>query len=73
VKHAKHRVRSRAAGGHGMPTRLSDGLPKKTSIAIVSDVQDPFSVFLKLTNKRLGFLINFNVPVIKRGIKRIIL
>ena len=29
--------------------------------------------YLKLTNKRLGFLINFNVPIIKRGIKRIIL
>jgi len=28
---------------------------------------------LKLTNKRLGFLINFNVPIIKNGIKRIIL
>jgi len=28
---------------------------------------------LKLTNKRLGFLINFNVPLIKRGIHRIIL
>lgn len=27
---------------------------------------------LKLTGKRLGFLINFNVPVIKDGIKRII-
>jgi len=29
--------------------------------------------YLKLTNKRLGFLINFNVPIIKQGIKRIIL
>lgn len=29
--------------------------------------------YLKLTKKRLGFLINFNVPVIKKGIKRIIL
>ena len=29
--------------------------------------------YLKLTQKRLGFLINFNVPVIKDGIKRIIL
>ncbi len=29
--------------------------------------------YLKLTNKRLGFLINFNVPVIKKGIKRRIL
>ena len=28
---------------------------------------------LKLTGKRLGFLINFNVPLIKRGIKRIVL
>lgn len=29
--------------------------------------------YLKLTRKRLGFLINFNVTVIKNGIKRIIL
>ena len=29
--------------------------------------------YLKLTKKRLGFLINFNVPVIKDGIKRMIL
>ena len=28
---------------------------------------------LRLTGKRLGFLINFNVPVIKLGIKRMIL
>lgn len=28
---------------------------------------------LKLTKKRLGFLINFNVPVIKQGVKRMIL
>jgi len=28
---------------------------------------------LKLTGLRLGYLINFNVPVIKQGIKRIIL
>lgn len=28
---------------------------------------------LKLTGKRLGFLINFNVPLIKSGISRIIL
>ncbi|MFA5239287.1 MAG: GxxExxY protein [Phycisphaerae bacterium] len=29
--------------------------------------------YLKLTGKRIGFLINFNVPLIKSGIKRIIL
>jgi len=28
---------------------------------------------LKMTGKRLGFLINFNVPLIKKGIKRVIL
>jgi GxxExxY protein len=27
---------------------------------------------LKLANKRLGFLINFNVPLIKNGIKRFV-
>ncbi len=29
--------------------------------------------YLKLARKRLGFLINFNAPIIKDGIKRIIL
>ena len=29
--------------------------------------------YMKLTGKHLGFLINFNVPVIKSGIKRMIL
>ncbi|KPL23458.1 MAG: GxxExxY protein [Phycisphaerae bacterium SM1_79] len=28
--------------------------------------------YLKLTGKRIGFLINFNVPIVKNGIKRII-
>ena len=28
---------------------------------------------LKLTKRRLGFLINFNVPLIKQGIKRMIM
>jgi GxxExxY protein len=29
--------------------------------------------YLKLTGRRLGLLINFNVPLIKQGIKRIVL
>ena len=29
--------------------------------------------YLKLTQNRLGFLINFNVPLMKHGIKRVIL
>lgn len=37
----------------------------------VFDVQ--LLTYLKLTNIRLGFLINFNVPLIKDGIKRLIL
>lgn len=28
--------------------------------------------YLKLANKRLGYLINFNVPLIKNGFKRIV-
>jgi GxxExxY protein len=28
---------------------------------------------LKLTNRKLGYLINFNVPLIKEGIKRIVM
>ena len=28
---------------------------------------------LKLTGKRLGFLINFNAPLIKQGLKRVVL
>lgn len=30
-----------------------------------------FLTYLKATNKRLGLLINFNVPVLKNGIKRL--
>ncbi len=29
--------------------------------------------YLKLTGKRLGYLINFNAPLIKQGIKRLVL
>ena len=29
--------------------------------------------YLRLTGKRIGFLINFNVPLVKNGIKRIVL
>ena len=29
--------------------------------------------YLKITEKRLGLLINFNVPILKQGIKRIVL
>ena len=29
--------------------------------------------YLRLTGKHLGFLLNFNVPLMKQGIKRLIL
>lgn len=29
--------------------------------------------YLKLSNKRLGFILNFNVPLMKEGIKRMVL
>jgi len=35
--------------------------------------QAQLMTYMKLTNTRLGLLINFNVPTIKQGIKRIIL
>ena len=42
------------------------------------DRQDPvfqaqLLSYLKITNNRLGLLINFNVPVLHKGVKRIIL
>ncbi len=43
----------------------------------VEDMKAVFSAQLltqlKLTGRRLGFLINFNVPVIKAGIRRLVL
>ena len=46
-------------------------------IKAVDDINPVFEAqvltYLKLTGKRLGFLINFNTPVIKKGIKRIIM
>ena len=28
--------------------------------------------YMKLTNKKMGFLLNFNVPLIKEGVRRIV-
>jgi GxxExxY protein len=28
--------------------------------------------YMKLSNKRLGFIVNFNVPLMKEGIKRMV-
>ena len=44
------------------------------SIELLLPVHHPqMLTYLKLTGNRLGFLINFNVPVMKHGIKRVIL
>ena len=46
-------------------------------IKAVDDMNPVFEAqvltYLKLTGKRLGLLINFNTPLIKKGIQRIIL
>src|SRR5262245_57271273 len=57
-----------------------DVLVEERIICELKAVQEPNALFLaqlltqlKLANKTLGFLINFNVPTIKAGIKRVIL
>ncbi len=43
------------------------------SVEIMHPVFDAQIIsYLRLTDKRLGFLVNFNVPLIKDGIKRIV-
>ena len=46
-------------------------------IKAVDDMNPVFDAqiltYLKLTNIRVGLLINFNSPVIKKGIKRLVL
>ncbi|MFH6994763.1 GxxExxY protein [Flavobacterium sp. FlaQc-48] len=34
--------------------------------------QSCFTTYLKITKMKLGLLINFNVPIIKLGIKRVV-
>lgn len=40
------------------------------SMTVVHEAQ--IISYLKLANKRLGFLINFNVPLIKQGFRRFV-
>ena len=53
--------------------RLDAGLRLDLLVAKSVIVEAQLLSYLKLTGLRLGLLINFNVPVIKHGIKRIIL
>ena len=57
-----------------------DALVENLAICELKAVETMKEVFtaqlltqLKLTGKRLGFLINFNAPLIKDGIKRVVL
>jgi GxxExxY protein len=44
------------------------------AVEVLNEVhQAQLMTYMKLTGTRLGLLVNFNVPVIKQGIKRIIL
>jgi len=66
---------------HSIDSNLRiDLMVEDTIIVELKSVEQMLPVFesqvltyLKLTGKRLGLLINFNVPLIKNGIKRIIL
>jgi GxxExxY protein len=56
-----------------------DVLVDELVICELKSVESPSPVFLaqilsqlKLARKRLGFLINFNVPMIKQGIRRVV-
>jgi len=66
--------------GFTLPGNLRlDVLVEKLVICELKAVETMNAVYLaqlltqlKLTKRRLGFLINFNVPVIKLGIKRVV-
>jgi GxxExxY protein len=45
----------------------------KTAEKIEPVFEAQLLTYLKITGKRIGLLINFNVPILKNGIKRIIL
>ncbi|MBN1447851.1 MAG: GxxExxY protein [Bacteroidetes bacterium] len=45
----------------------------KSVDALLTVHRSQLLTYLKLMNLRLGFLMNFNVPILKNGIKRVIL
>jgi GxxExxY protein len=47
-------------------------LELKSIDAILSIHEAQILSYLRLTNKRLGFLINFNVPLLKQGFRRFV-
>ena len=51
----------------------SDIIVELKSVRQIHEIhQAQLLTYLKLANKQLGLLINFNVPLIKQGIKRIV-
>ena len=59
---------------HLEPRRHEGTKARLTFVQTMEPVFDAqLLTYLKLTNRRLGFLINFNVPRIRDGIKRIVL
>lgn len=47
-------------------------LELKSSEAMIPVYEAQIISYLKLSDKKLGFLINFNVPLLKNGIKRFV-
>lgn len=66
--------------GHDMGKYIADIIVENRAIVEVKSVKalEPIHTaqlltYLRLTNLRAGLLINFNVPVLRNGIKRVVL
>ena len=64
--------------GPGLPESvyehcLAHGLGKKAVEKMLPVYQAQLLTYLKISGKRVGFLINFNVPLIRDGIRRFVL
>lgn len=66
--------------GHCVGTRKIDLLVDKRLIVELKSVETLAPIhtaqlicYLRLTNTHLGLLINFNVPLLKNGVKRVVL
>jgi len=58
--------------------RIMDPTLKTRPVAIISSPLNPIfesqlMTYLRLSGLRLGYLINFNVPLVKNGIKRMVM
>ena len=71
-------VKGEKINGHTMAVKYFQDIKEVSACHILfinpvkSDQLTQMLTYLKLSGKRLGFMINFNVPLIKNGIERVI-